>query len=271
MSEISENLDRLEKILDGLTQSSHGEDCAAHGKNPDADVEDIETEIDDNPSDFLEHCDCGLKDAFEAWEIAKSLRTPVAPPGAPNGLMDALDAAIADGKHVEGCKFETTCTCWLAKVRDVRTKLRKALFDNDPAATAPLDPDWTVDRESPPPGINGDLWRSLHDLCRIVRSTSGESILTTLTAYLDGSLDDSGLKLNLAHPVPAPPAVPVDALARIGALSPSQSTRPICPIHGQKYMHGDTLICKECGKLIDGPHPGSASTGATIKQQPKEI
>ncbi len=79
------DLARLVKILDGFTDAQHGEDCKAYGQEPDSDVEDKNTEIDDNPSDFLEHCDCGLKDAFEAWRIAKSL-VPAAPVPGPAAL-----------------------------------------------------------------------------------------------------------------------------------------------------------------------------------------
>lgn len=76
-----------------------------------------------------------------------------------------------------------------------------------PAVPTP-DPNWQAEREMGPIAINRDLWRSLHDLCRIVRSTSGESIHSILTAYLAGSFDDFGLKVNLAHPMMPPPAGP---------------------------------------------------------------
>ena len=76
------DVNRLVTLLDSLTDSRHGEDCKAYGKPPDADADD-DDEIDDNPLNFLEHCDCGLKDAFEAWKIAKALSaTPVPGPAA---------------------------------------------------------------------------------------------------------------------------------------------------------------------------------------------
>jgi hypothetical protein len=73
-----------------------------------------------------------------------------------------------------------------------------------------LDRNWMEDRERPPRGIDLDLWRSLHDLCRIVRSTTGETINSTVREYLAGCFDEFGAKLREKFtdiaPVPAPQA-----------------------------------------------------------------
>jgi hypothetical protein len=82
-----------------------------------------------------------------------------------------------------------------------------------PAAPAPdLDADWFADREMGPVGVDRDLWRSLHDLCRMVRSTTGESIRSHLEAYLSGAYDDfgAGVRLHDRGPVAPLPAPGVD-------------------------------------------------------------
>lgn len=93
------DLDRLVKILDGITDSVHGEDCKAYGAEPDEDAESRSVEISDNPSAFLESCDCGLKDAFEAWAIAKRLRAQAgAQTGAPAREPQRIDQTVLGPK-----------------------------------------------------------------------------------------------------------------------------------------------------------------------------
>lgn len=106
-----------------------------------------------------------------------------------------------------------------------------------------LDPHWMADREMGPVGINRDLWRSLHDLCRIVRTTTGESVYSALTAFLAGSIDDFGLKINLAFKTlearssSHPGGVEGKDLEPSASLREPKTALKACPFCGSTEVH----------------------------------
>lgn len=196
--------------------------------------------------------------AMKAWDSSQSrveieaLAAPGAPQGgAPSegeanlwGLLDDIDT-LSDAMKPEKTPYYMAVQKLAAQRFKVLTSDGYNLFRATQAPASPpldLDPKWPEDREAPPRGIHRDLWRSLHDLCRIVRSTSGESIRSHLEAYLAGSFDEFGAKVEQAFSDRPPEDTPIEAAEEEPPLCPCGS--PLHRLAGPGYYG-----CRKCGMV----------------------